>query len=210
MNFALFIWSELTDLINSSDKKEDKSETQREKVTVQVVTENGLTLIDPQYCFYVDNRIVSLSDILTLNVPVGNKNVLTLSGPRASIREYIKRIGRATKAGDIILCDRRVLHQTDKKVRCHLPVSVVESIARSLPIQPWPKAVHKQIASSLGISNTQASAAIRLILETPNLKALIGKDLEATKPRNDISDKSQGNIGINNDSRAENDKDVAS
>jgi hypothetical protein len=119
------------------------------------------------------NYIVALSDILTSNTFADEKNILTLSGPAPLVKAYIKRIKQAIRKGDLILHKRELRQTPWKEVKCNLPDNVIEQIAHSLPPKPWPKGIHKEIAASLGISNTQASAAIDLILETPKFIALM-------------------------------------
>ncbi len=176
LSFAEYIWAEVMRLAENSQTKTSQSNFQIEEITVQTVSPDGAKLINSEYHFFAEDRIVALSDILTSNTFIGEKNVLTLSGPAPLVKAYIKRIKQAIRKGDLILHERELRQIPWKKVKCNLPDTIIEQIARSLPPKPWPKGVHKEIATSLGISNTQASAAIDLILETPKFVSLMEKN----------------------------------
>lgn len=48
---------------------------------------------------------------------------------------------------------------------------LIESVRKSLPPQPWPKNVHKNIASDLKISNTKSHKVISILIERGELKS---------------------------------------
>jgi len=192
-DFAEFLWKQSQNVLQRVQIKKECEDLRIEEIVIEILSEGDSTLINPSYHFYVEDYIISLSDILESKAVESEKSTIRLkiSGPSPLIKEYMKRVKNAANKGELILHSRqRIFPQ--KKVRCRLEDSEIESIARNLPPQPWQKGIHKEIAAIKGISNTQANAAISKILDDPKLKSLIGKEYV---PNNNIHlDKQGGGI----------------
>ncbi|MCJ7788710.1 MAG: hypothetical protein MUP69_00740 [Candidatus Atribacteria bacterium] len=193
-DFAEFLWKQSLNVLQRVQIKKECEDLRIEEIVIEILSEGDSILINPSYHFYVEDYIISLSDILESKVVESEKSTIKLkiSGPSPFIKEYMKRIKNAAKKGELILHSRRAIKFPQKKVRCRLEDSEIESIARNLPPQPWQKGIHKEIAAIKGISNTQANAVISKILDDPKLKSLIGKEYV---PNNNINlDKQGGGI----------------
>lgn len=177
-DFAEYLWKESQNLLHGSRIKKKQEDLNIEEIVIEILSEEDSALISPSYHFYVEDDIISLSDILKSKDVESKKSTIRLkiSGPLPFIKEYMKRIKNAEKKGELILHSRQKIVFPQKKVQCRLEDSEIESIACTLPPQPWPKGIHKEIAVLKGISNTQANAAISKILDDPKLKSLIGKE----------------------------------
>lgn len=193
-DFAEFLWKQSQNVLQRVQIKKECEDLRIEEIVIEILSEGDSTLINPNYHFYVEDYIISLSDILKSKVVESEKSIIRLeiSGPSPFIKEYMKRIKNAAKKGELILHSRRGIRFSRRKIRCHLEDSEIESIARNLPPQPWQKGIHKEIAAIKGISNTQANAAISKILDDPKLKSLIGKEYVPNKNIN--SDKQGSDI----------------
>ncbi len=193
-DFAEFLWKQSLNVLQGVQIKKECEDLRIEEIVIEILSEGDSTLINPSYHFYVEDYIISLSDILESKDVETEKSTIKLkiSGPSPFIKEYMKRIKNAAKIGELILHSRRAIKFPQKKVRCRLEDSEIESIARKLPPQPWQKGIHKEIAAIKGISNRQANAAISKILDDPKLKSLISKKYV---PNNNIHlDKQGGGI----------------
>jgi len=181
-DFAEFLWKQSQNVLQRVQIKKECEDLRIEEIVIEILSEGDSTLINPSYHFYVEDYIISLSDILESKAEESEKSTvrLKISGPSPLIKEYMKRVKNAANKGELILHSRQLIFP-QKKVRCHLEDSEIESIARNLPPQPWQKGIHKEIAVIKGISNRQASAAISKILDDPKLKSLIGKEYVPNK-----------------------------
>lgn len=177
--FSEFLWEQAENIFKGVQISKVSKDLCIQEINIETLAEGNLTLIDPSYHFYVEDSIIGLSDILESKVVNTEKSLITIrvSGSEPSIKEYMKRIVKAAKKGELILHSRKQIRWPRKKTRCRLEMETIESIARNLPPQPWPKGIHKKIAAAKKISNKQASAAITKILEDPKLKALIGHNI---------------------------------
>ncbi len=181
--FAEFLWNQAENVLKEAQIRKEHKDLCIEEIIIETLSGGTPTLIDPSYHFYAKDSIVCLADIIESTVVDTEKSIITIkvSGSESSIKEYMKRITRAANRGKFILHSRKRIRWPQRKTRCRLEDEIIESIARNLPPQPWPKGIHKEIATAKNISNTQASAAITKILEDSKLKALIGEDY---KPNN--------------------------
>lgn len=179
-DFAEFLWKQSLNVLEKAQIEKENKDLRIEEIVIEILPKGDSTLINPSYNFYVNDYIISLSDILESKVFESKESTtkLKISGPSPFIKEYMKRIKNAGKRGELILHGRRTIKYPQRKikVRCGLEDSEIESIARNLPPQPWSKGIHKEIAAIKGISNTQANRVISKILDDPKLKSLIGKE----------------------------------
>ena len=53
----------------------------------------------------------------------------------------------------------------DVGYRKRLPDKFVDQVLEMLPLRPWPKGIHKEIAEQLGVSNNAVSSAIAKLLD---------------------------------------------
>lgn len=66
--------------------------------------------------------------------------------------------------------------------RIELTEEIVEKVQSLLPVQPWPKHVHKSVAQNLGLSNATVQKAIRKLIRDGIFKEQIDGKLYELKP----------------------------
>ena len=170
------------------DRNENNSEQDVLEIEIEVETasDESENLLLPSYPFIVKDRLKGdhgalLGDILAYSREGDEGSVLLLHGDRETVRTYLQELKKLEKKGLLSLTRKDILTVPKGRIKPEPPTTLdaetIEEIARRLPEQPWPKGIHKEIAQTLSISNTQCSRAINKILCEDSLLSLVGSSL---------------------------------
>jgi hypothetical protein len=129
-------------------------------VVVTLDTNSGRNLVLPTCEIWMDNRLISLHDILASSTYIDEKTVeLYLQGDKDIIKNYVKRLKQYEKLGELT-----ILYQKSKDLKpSKLSTEDMDKIRASLPAKPWPVSVHREIAEKLGLKASEVYKAIDLI-----------------------------------------------
>jgi hypothetical protein len=171
--------------VDKADRGPDRIEF---RIEAAATSTEGDMALRPSFAFLVNDRDVgertaTLSDILMADFPIEDGgHLLELGGTSDELDAYARELKRRERRGLLtyaILEKKRVkVRASSRKLRTPAE-GVAHAVATHLPPKPWPKGVHKDIAVELGISKSECSRAITLILEDPDLYALVGTDGKA-------------------------------
>lgn len=181
--FARFIAIEAQTKIEERKEKDVNQRFELEvKVVVEVTSKTAEAVTDRNFHYSVEDRIGCLNDILVSYQLDDPKQILILAGSRSNVKKYLQILKRLAREGHLIVHETNYIRQASiSQKECRLPKEIVRKIAETLPIKPWPKHIHKDIAQKFGISNSQAQVAVDVILQDEGLSALIGfADKQAT------------------------------
>lgn len=166
--------------VDNGDRAPDRIEF---RIEVAATSAEGDIALRPSFAFLVIDRDVgertaTLSDILMTDFPTDDDgHLLELGGTSDELDAYVRELRRRERHGLLtyaILEKKRVkVRASSRKLRAPAE-GVAHAVASRLPPEPWPKGVHKNIAAELGISKSECSRAITLILKDPDLYALVG------------------------------------
>jgi len=122
-------------------------------------------MFQENFQFWVADEFVLLSDIAYEIKHIDDSIFeLFLRGKSEILYAYSKHIRRCEKRGQVIatvLSRSGIIEKKPPVVNEEL----IASVKDSLPEQPWPKGIHKDIAKSIGSSNRKVSAAINILIE---------------------------------------------
>jgi len=122
-------------------------------------------MFQERFQFWVADELLFLSDIVH-EIKHIDDNVfeLYLRGKGEILYTYCKHIRRSEKKGHIVAT---VLSRSGiiEKKPATVNEELIASVKDSLPEQPWPKGVHKDIAKKIDSSNRKVSAAINILIQ---------------------------------------------
>lgn len=107
---------------------------------------------------------MSLSEILVSQVGGKRERSLALSGPRVLVQNYLRLLRAMERRGALAIQQRFVLAEGH---RCKLTDEQIADVAAQLPPEPWPKGIHRIVASKLGLTNKQVSEALGILAVRP-------------------------------------------
>jgi hypothetical protein len=82
---------------------------------------------------------------------------------RIKVQEYIDEEWKKQNSVRHLLPKKK--GNPTRKTKSSIDESLIESVRNALPAQPWPKHVHKKVASDLGVSNMVAHKVISILIE---------------------------------------------
>ncbi len=122
-------------------------------------------IFNEEFQFWVGDELYFFKDIIGKKQYIGDREFeLLLIGNEEVLRNFTKFIRRAEKKGHIVA---RILSSTGLKITklAKLDEVLIQRVKESLPEQPWPKGIHKEIATKLNASNRKVSSAIQTLIQ---------------------------------------------
>ncbi|WP_269537244.1 hypothetical protein [Cerasicoccus fimbriatus] len=160
--FAEKLHHEIFKLISSVTVSDKKTERSRYIVDVSFLGDSIPSCLQADFQFWSDDELVVLSDILKDSDVLQDKGIrYYFSGNPRSIYFLKRHLRNEKKKGTIRLQN---ISDVSTGKPSDLPEQVIDEIERRLPAQPWPKGIHKQIATAMELSNTKVSSAINLLI----------------------------------------------
>jgi hypothetical protein len=182
LEFAQFI-SDAAEVAISTKTHANNSDrfSSQVKLILEPLSDSAASVMSRSFHYSVDDRIVSLNDILVSRQSEGANEVLSLDGPTDNLRAYVSVIKRLQRSSEMII---HTIEGELPKVH-NFPEQLTELVAQSLPASPWPKDIHKTIRSKFGMTSTQSRAIVRLIKNDERLLSMTGAKSELISSAND-------------------------
>lgn len=134
-----------------------------------------------KYQFWVGDELYSLKDIISERKHGRQKQeLLSLVAKKEVLQAYIKNVQHACKKGHF---SAKIMSSTGMDAGPGIPIdeNIVLRVKESLPMQPWPKGVHKVVAERMGCKPRTVSAAIQELIRRGVFKQQIDGELFESK-----------------------------
>lgn len=152
--FCHFVESEINAIIGPAPVQQTAAFVAKAELANIAVPE----VIDPSFTFNVSSQnVVRLADILASSVGTLREHTLILRGGRRTVRAYESILRSHHQRGELLLIS---FSRLNRRLRYTLGDELLDRIALTLPPRPWPPELHEKIAANVGISRTQAQAAL--------------------------------------------------
>ncbi len=133
-------------------------------VKIQVLSPKGADPIELNHSFMFGEQLIAVKDILYSHTEdTGGIHALDLRGNYKHIDGYIVHLKRFERNNEnaLRILDIKYARRIGRKKK--LPYDFVQIIEKVLPSQPWPADIHIRIAEKFGVTDAQASHAIKRI-----------------------------------------------
>ena len=151
----------------------------RVSIKVEICDNSVGGVFDPSYAIPIQKNTSLPLSVLLEKIEYESENVFTveLHGVYSYLRKYYKILKKVASSGKLrILSFDTVSIISIKKPVKQYAWAEVETVIKLLPEKPWPKNIHKEIARTLGWSNTKVFSIINNIVnEQPNMLHLTPK-----------------------------------
>lgn len=168
-DFELFIHSVdkaiCANLESLSDSTHAHAHQPSMRYRILFIAEEEPAIFHDEYQFWVEDELLFFRDILKTKRYINDREwEYHLAGEEEALRTFGKYIRRAEKKGHIAAT---VLHTRglQKKRLAKLDETLIASVAKQLPEQPWPSGIHKTVAEKLKVSNGKVSDAIQVLIQ---------------------------------------------
>lgn len=166
-SFIEVIHQHLKCIVDSKDSANSSSTRTYVKYLV-ILRKDGtsdLSLLNEDFHFWVGDEIYALRDILREKKFNSDQDCeLHIAGIPEVLIAYDKLLKRAQKHGRYLVSVQDKYGLFKHKPNQNIDTTQLELIRKTLPQQPWPTGIHKLIAQQLGMSNSQISYAIQLLI----------------------------------------------
>jgi hypothetical protein len=133
-------------------------------VNIEFLGDKVPICLQKDFQFWADDEFIVLGDILQeAEVLPDRKMRYYFSAKSHAITRLKKHLRKEQKRNTISVQPISDVSTGGKP--CKLTPDIVKQIQEALPSQPWPTAIHKVVASKLGLSNSAVSSAINLLID---------------------------------------------
>lgn len=126
-------------------------------------------ILKKNYSFWLDEKFIDINDILLEFLKISDNHFeVVLGGGIKEVSGIMKKIKQEKRKELInyeIIQDSTQIKNPFRIKKISLTKSQIELIKEKLPPQPWPKAIHKKIASEINVPNGQVSAVIQYFIK---------------------------------------------
>lgn len=180
--FSAALKVQVAEILSSKISVNEDSDRVEIEIEVETASEEGERAVAPEFPFVVNDRKAGehgakLADILAYRRRgQDERKVLVLNGSRETVNSYISELKKRQRKGLLSVVRKEVLMAPGVPLgfrSSSLDRQALEAIALSLPPEPWPAGLHKDIAARLRISNSEASRALRTISSDESLRSLV-------------------------------------
>jgi len=119
-----------------------------------ILDDDAYNYIDNDFCFFKDEKLNRLRDILLQKSMEDNYVTFKLSSSNTVLKEYRRIIKGCEKKGLL-----KIIKSTNK-AKVEVSETIKEQVKSELPSKPYPVDIHKTIAKKLSISNSITYQAI--------------------------------------------------
>lgn len=120
--------------------------------------------LQSSYQFWAADEYVMMSDVLVGTSPgVDGRVRYYFNGSDRALRAIKGRLRREQQRFSISVVEVLAAFRSER-VWKYVPEEVISLVQREMPLQPWPKGVHKEVAKRLGLSNVKVSDAINVLI----------------------------------------------
>lgn len=147
-------------------------QTKRSKMIVDLhfLNNEQPVFLDKNYEYWADDEYVLVSDVLQRTEVTSEGRVrFYFDGSDRAMRYMHRFLKREQRKFRLSMQEVSINFAFEKGIK-FVPEDVVQKIKSKLPVQPWVKGVHKQVAQDLGISAKIVSSAITILISRGDFK----------------------------------------
>jgi hypothetical protein len=149
---------------------ERKNEGIERRVKIEVKSCNEMPeFFDDNFEFWVDDEFRMLRDIIHRRENHSDCDFdITVAGTAREVKSYLKVVRRNSRKIKFHINEINEFYRVDKnesgKLIKLLDAEMLDKVKCELPSQPWPKGIHKVVATKLGTTNKLVSIAIQQLI----------------------------------------------